>query len=115
MILQFELPSSRRTAQQFSPLATRINQLFECAHPANRPEQTSADVALALSAMLQRHVPPTVIDALRADTTTVVDVEVLAGLTAYFGVEAEYLLDPTERAIDLQVKLVLAAKHAASH
>jgi hypothetical protein len=110
MILNFDITRTRRAA--LSPLATRINQLFECAHPVNRPEQTSAEVAVALSSLLGRHVHPASIDALRADNATVVDVDVLSALTAYFGVEDAYLLDPTERGIDLQVRLALAAKHA---
>ncbi|WP_228807875.1 hypothetical protein [Nocardia otitidiscaviarum] len=98
------------------PLSARVHRLFTTFHARTAPEQSAADVARSVSALLGRTVAAEEIEALRSghyDHDTA-DAQVLAGLAEHFGVDPVYLTGDTAIAtyVDRQLQMLAATRDA---
>lgn len=98
------------------PLSAKVNQLFLTFHTRTEPEQTPDDVAKAISIILDRIVPASEIEAMRAggrdDSSP--DRAVLSALAQHFEVPPEYLIHHTgiPDAVHEELCLLEAAREA---
>lgn len=94
------------------PLSERVDRLFVTFHASSEPEQSAAQVAQSVSALLDRPVSADHLAALRtgqhADGLEA-DTEVLAAVATHFHVPADYLLADTGRVVDIHRELHLLA------
>ncbi|MFI9509238.1 hypothetical protein [Nocardia sp. NPDC052566] len=91
-----------------TPLSARVNLLFRVFHAKGEPEQTSDEVAKAVSAATGASVSRTVIDGLRRGDPG--DAALLTALAAHFGAPAAYLLAPDSEVVVLHRKLRFLAE-----
>ncbi|MFE3317545.1 hypothetical protein [Nocardia sp. NPDC059195] len=74
-------------------VSIKLNQLFAAGHPRGGDEESNADVAAAVSGVLDRPISGSEIAALRADTHEAAgDSAVLAAVAEHFGMPAGFLV-----------------------
>ena len=95
-------------------LASKINRLFDLCRSREDPEQSVAAVAMAVSRILHRTVPPQKIADMRVEGSDSFDQSIVEALASHFGVPRDYLAtDGTyTRNVDRQLQLLIAARDA---
>lgn len=95
-------------------LASKINRLFDLCRSREDPEQSVAAVAMAVSRILHRTVPPQEIANMRVEGSDSFDQSIVEALASHFGVPQDYLAtDGTyTRNVDRQLQLLIAARDA---
>lgn len=94
--------------------AAKLNRLFNVCRSRDQLEQSAEEVARSVSHIIGRPVTGSQISALRDESVTTPEHDIVRGLATHFGVSAEYLTSTGAHAehVDKQLRLLAAARDA---
>lgn len=105
------MTESRDNALTF---AAKLGRLFDVCRSRGQPEQSTEEVARAVSQIIGRPITSNQICALRDENSAAPDRDIVRGLVRHFGVPVDYLTSTGAHAehVDKQLQLLAAARDA---